>query len=97
MRTESKQHAFDLFEEHRADYLAQARKAAKEIWDRTGKPVNVNQVREVCPPPEHVNGQVMGAIFNRGDWEFVRYIKSDRNDAHRRPIAEFRYREKSVG
>ena len=85
MTIASKEEALDLFEMTRAEYLAKARKTALGLFK--GKPITVNDVREVCPPPKGMDGRVMGAIFRTDDWVMIGYTPSLR--AHKRPIAQF--------
>jgi len=41
------------------------------------------------PPPESIDPRVMGAIFNRSDWEAVEFVNSHRRTCHKRPIRRF--------
>lgn len=76
------------FEQTRAEYLAEARHYARLIAKE--RPfVTVNDVRAVCPPPPHMDPRVMGAIFNRSDWERIGYIENPRKVCRGRPIARF--------
>ena len=81
------QTVMDLFESTREDYLAEARLAAESLANERGV-ITVNDVREVCPPPDGIDPRVMGAIFRSKAWEKVGYISSSR--AHMRPIAQFK-------
>lgn len=85
----SKEEALEALEQYRAGYLASARQVARELVAKSPDgTVTVNDVRAVCPPPENIDGRVMGAIFRGGEWEMVGYTPSLR--AHMRPIARFR-------
>lgn len=85
-----------LFEFHRAEYLDRARQAAVELYHQRG-PITVNDVREVCPPPDGMDGRVMGAIFSTRQWRCVGYGKSDRRECHGRPVGRFEYTEHGPG
>lgn len=88
--TKSKQQALDLLEEVRKEYLEEARVAAKQIAMEGNGTCTVDQVRDVCPPPQEIDGRVMGAIFNNQDWEHAGYERSNRVTCHKRPISRFR-------
>ena len=81
-----------LYEEHRADWLTRARKAAIELG-KTGQPVTVNDVRKLCPPLEGADPRVFGAVFSdRNTWDRLSYVSSDRRACHGRPVAQFKLR-----
>jgi len=84
--SEDLQFVMNLFEATREDYLADARLAAEILVKERGA-ITVNDIREICPPPDNIDPRVMGAIFNRKLWQKVGYIHSSR--AHMRPIAMF--------
>lgn len=71
-----------------ADFLRRARLVADMLGSlRTD--VTIDDVREVCPPPDHVNPAIMGRVFLREfGWEPVSYRRSKRG--HHRAIAVFR-------
>jgi hypothetical protein len=75
----------------RSHYLSKARKAARQIALDGDGTCTVNDVRAIEPPPENIDGRVMGAIFGGRDWELDRYEKSTRAVCHKRPIARFKY------
>lgn len=80
------------FEEHRATWLSKARRAAIELG-KSGKPVTVNDVRKLCPPPEGADQRVFGAVFSdRNTWDRLGYVGSDRRACHGRPVAQFKLR-----
>lgn len=80
-----------LFEEMRAEFIAKARAVAERLG-RDGRAISVDDVRAVCPPPEGIDGRVMGAIFRAKEWEKVGYDNSVRSTCHFRPVARFRLR-----
>lgn len=89
--SDSRDDVLARLERIRKEYIAQARVAAEMIAAEKDDTCTVDDVRAVCPPPEHVDGRVMGAIFNTPEWEFVQYERSRRDICHKRPIARFRY------
>jgi hypothetical protein len=81
-----------LFEEHRSDWLENARAAARRLA-RTRREITINDVRAECPPPDHIDPRVMGAVFRPAkDWQLVRYERSNRTTCHNRPVGVFRFR-----
>tara|TARA_R110001632_G_C11191715_1_gene402185 strand:- start:299 stop:601 length:303 start_codon:yes stop_codon:yes gene_type:complete len=90
---EQKNKMLDLFEISTQSFLEEARAVAKSLVAEKGL-VTVNDVRNICPPPDHIDPRVMGAIFRTGlksEWEMVGYIASAR--AHARPIGQFKLKE----
>jgi len=83
--------ALRILEDSRKSYLMDARGIAEEIARNGDGTCTVNNVRERCPPPEELDGRVMGAIFNTSDWEHLGYERSDRAACHKRPISRFRF------
>lgn len=84
---ETKEQAFDLFEQHRQDWLTAARTFINS--HDVGARLTVDDVRDAVPPPEGVDGRVMGAVFKGMPWEAVGYKSSKRLTCHKRPIAIF--------
>jgi hypothetical protein len=70
-------------EAKRADWLAEARSG----------PVNINDVRRLCPLPPSIDPRVMGAVFNKSEWVCVGYKRSSRSTCHNRPIGTFVLRD----
>jgi hypothetical protein len=87
MTTQSRDEALDLFEVHRAAWLAEARQAAILLYRRVERPITVDDVRAECPPPGYYDPRVMGAVFT--GWNAVGYINSRRRACHGRPIRLF--------
>lgn len=83
----TKQEALDLFEQTRADFLANCRWLAKRIAQQNNGYVNIDQVREQVATPEGVNPKVYGAVFNKDDWEHSGYKITTRKTSHGRPIS----------
>ena len=91
MSTKSKQQAFDLFEQHRAEYIAKARAAALRIaLSRKSGRITIDDVRAECPPPKSIDPRVMGGVLRAPEWERVGYQSSKRTVCHKRPVAIFR-------
>lgn len=86
---QEKQRVMDLFEETRTEYLVRARKAAFDLWREKLKPLTIDDVREVCPPPANFDPRVMGAVFNKTYWVPVGFTTSNRRVAHGRAIRQF--------
>lgn len=77
------------FEEHRADWLAEARAIAFDLAQRNGT-VTIDDVRALCPPPADVDPRVMGAVFRTRDFRPTgKHRKSARSICHNRPVAIF--------
>ena len=91
MTTSTAQEAFDLFEAHRAEYLAAARAFMRQ-FAKHGQIVTVNDLTRNGPPlPEGVDPRVRGAVFmENGVWERVGYTQSKRRVSHGRPVMQFR-------
>ena len=70
-------------------WIAQARLAARRIACEEGA-VTINDVREVCPPPEEADPRIMGAVFNGGEFVRVGFEVSSRRSCHGRMIGVFR-------
>ena len=79
----------DRIEENRAAYLEQARFAAKALINAGRSSINVDDVREICPPPPSVDGRLMAKILsNKKEWELVDFTRSKR--AHRAHIGNYK-------
>lgn len=81
-----------LFEQYRAEWLAKARHEALKLG-RKRRVVTVDDVRNVCPPPEEFDPRVMGAVFRTPEWEAVGFINSGRRACHKRPVRLFALRD----
>lgn len=87
MTTQSRDEALDLFEIHRAAWLAEARRVAILLYRRVERPITVDDVRAECPPPAYSDPRVMGAVFT--GWTPVGFTNSRRRACHGRPIRLF--------
>ena len=74
--------------EARIDYLKRARNAAALLYKRLRRPISVDDVRAVVPPPEDIDPRVMGAIFHRNWWTPVGVTMVGKH-AHARSIRTF--------
>lgn len=79
----------DLFEIHRADYLASARLIARSLYLQHKRPISVDDVRAHYPPPDDFDPRLMGAIFRKPHWIKVGFINSKRRECHGRPVSTF--------
>ena len=89
MSTSSREDALDLLEKVRREYVAEARAAAIRLYQTTQQPITVDDIRAVCPPPEDVDGRVMGAVLRPPSWVKTGYVTSSRRMCHNRPISQF--------
>jgi len=85
----TKQQAFDLFEQKRKEFLEYCRWLAVREYKKKGN-ITIDDVREQVKIPEGVNGKVFGAVFNK-DWEIVAYVKTTRQTSHGRKIGVWKY------
>lgn len=83
------ENTLDMLERARAAYVASARSAALELFRQTRKPITVDDIRRVCPPPGGIDGRVMGCVLRAPKWMKVGYANSSRPECHRRPIGSF--------
>lgn len=102
MTTLTKQQAFDLFEQKRAELLTYARWVAVKLAFERGT-ITIDDVREIVKLPDDINPKVFGAVFKTPEFELVGYTKSTRTIAHQRPIGmyrlkpEYRYKKADNG
>ncbi|BAU93439.1 hypothetical protein MPPM_4834 [Methylorubrum populi] len=92
MTSQFEQKVPPLFEQHRAAYLAHARRVAVELG-KGGKRITIDEVREAAPPPAGIDPRCMGGVLLRSEWKKVGYLNSGRKTCHGRPVAVFRRRE----
>lgn len=83
--------ALDLLEDTRESYVERAREAAIALAS-DGRDITIDDVREVCPPPDDVDPRVMGTVLRAPLFVKVGYATSSRKTCHARPIAVFRLR-----
>ena len=89
--TDKRDEALLHLERTRVEYLRRAREVAARLSNGGRRPVSVDDVRQSCPPPEGIDGRVMGAVFNTPEWMPCDYINSTRTECHGRPIRRFTY------
>lgn len=82
------QSVLPLFEATRAAWLADARAVAWQLGEG-GRPVCVDDVRRLCPPPQDADPRVMGAIMYRPAWVRVGDRNSGRKTCHKRRVSMF--------
>lgn len=87
------QQVLPLFERHRADWLKDAREAARQLGQQQAE-VTIDDVRAVCPPPRDADPRVLGAVFLRKEWRRVRHQPSVRAECHHRLVAVFALKRK---
>lgn len=87
MPASTKQEALNLFEIHRAKYLALAREVAEKVYHRQGY-VTTDDIRELCDvPQEYKDRRVLGSVFQAHEWQTTgKRIKSKFKDNHGRKI-----------
>ena len=68
------------------EWLTRAREVANTIALQRGS-VTADDVREILPVPNGVDGRTMGSVFN--GMKCIGYEKSRRDTCHRRPIGRF--------
>ncbi len=89
MKTRTKEEAFDLFENHRAEFLSSARLMADMIYKSKGS-VTTDDIRHSIDIPETINKKVLGCVFNTKEWVLVGYTKSKVKTSHGRTIGIFK-------
>jgi len=86
---ETKEDAIAVLETSRGEYLAGARLTAR-ILASQHEYITIDMVRDHCPPPQSIDGRIMGAVFSSSEWECVGYEPSKRKTCHKRPIGQFK-------
>jgi hypothetical protein len=71
------------------DWVVRARAAARRIASDKGD-VTINDVREICPPPEGADPRILGAVFQKAEFVRVGFAVSERRACHGRMIGVFR-------
>lgn len=98
MKIQSKQEAFDIFEDQRAEFLANARWIAYKIGQKKGS-VTIDDVRQEIKIPSFITGKVLGAVFNQKDhndeplWEKVGYKPTTVKSSHGRLVTVWRHKD----
>ena len=73
------------------NWIERARDAARNLAAENGE-VTINDVRDLCPPPEGADPRIMGSVFLSRDFVRVDFRKSGRAACHGRMIGVFRLR-----
>lgn len=92
--TQQRDFIFEMLETARADWLIEARIAAKRLYLESNAPITIDDVRKICPPPKSIDPRVMGVVFKPSQWEPIGYAQSERRQCHGRVIRAFRLRER---
>lgn len=74
--------------EHDA-WIGEARRAARRIASEHGA-VTINDVREICPPPDEADPRIMGSVLKKDEFVRVGFQVSSRRSCHGRMIGVFR-------
>ncbi len=72
-------------------WIARARAAARNVAAEKGA-ITIDDVRELCPPPEGADPRIMGAVFQKSEFVRVDFAVSARRSCHGRMIGMFRLR-----
>ena len=80
--------ALQLLEETRTTYLFRARTVAFQLYYELRRPICVDDIRKVCPPPSDIDPRVMGAIFSGKDWLPVGWTLA-KGHCNARPVRTF--------
>jgi hypothetical protein len=86
---DAREAALDRLDAARPLWVDVARQAATRIAEARGQ-VTIDDVREVCPPPEGTDPRVMGTVLRKPVFEPIGYVQSTRIACHGRPIRVFR-------
>ena len=98
MKIQSKADAMTLFEQQRAEFLANARWVAYKIGQKKGS-VTIDDVRDEIKIPSFITGKVLGAVFNQRDhndeplWEKIGTTKTKIKSSHGRDISVWRHKD----
>lgn len=87
---ETKQQAFDLFEEKRREVLEYSRWVAVKVASKQGH-VTIDDVRNHVQLPDGVKPAVFGAVFRDKDvWESIGFTQTKRKTSHGRLVQVYR-------
>ncbi len=75
-----------LQEQTNAELVEKLRKAAKDLAARMPDGITSDDIFEVCEIPANVDRRIMGAVFNKNEWEHVGWVASRRKINHGRPV-----------
>lgn len=75
-----------------AQWLEECRALARRISAEKGE-VTVDDLWRINPPPERVDGRLLGPVFAGKEWEQIGRRRSERGNNNNRDIAVWRRRE----
>lgn len=78
----------ELTDQVKIEYLAEAREVAKRLYRHYKRPISVDDVRYICPPPKEIDARIMGAVFNRSEWQTAGWTRA-KGHCNARPIRTF--------
>jgi hypothetical protein len=79
------------FETRHGGWITHARACARAIVAEKGQ-ATIDEVRELCPPPDGADPRIMGTVFQKGEFVRVGFAVSARRSCHGRMIGVFRLR-----
>jgi len=79
-----------LQEQTNAELVEKLRKAAKELAARMPDGITSDDIFDIVDIPTNVDRRIMGAVFNKAEWEHVGWQASRRRINHGRPIRRWR-------
>lgn len=72
------------------DYITKARAVAEILAAKQGS-VTINDVLKICPRPENVHPNAIGAIMRSKHLKLISFVHSDKISAHARRIGVYEY------
>ncbi len=75
-----------LQEQTNAELVEKLRKAAKDLAARMPDGITSDDIMDMVDIPVSVDRRIMGAVFNKNEWEHVGWVPTRRREAHGRPI-----------
>tara|TARA_R100000458_G_C8030822_1_gene86385 strand:+ start:195 stop:506 length:312 start_codon:yes stop_codon:yes gene_type:complete len=92
-----REEALNLLEEKRHEWIAEARKFARQLLNMRSNQnpeptVTSDDLWVFCPPPSDINPVVMGAVFRKNaGFKPLGFVQSKRKQCHGRPIREWTF------
>jgi hypothetical protein len=75
----------DLFAQSKEQWLAEARKTARELL-KTRLAITIEDVLEVCPKPAYLHRNTIGGVFQHSDFRVCGYALAKKPSSHKRLI-----------